>query len=150
MMKQYIFMLAMLLGPCAHAFAQVIETETVSSIRGSYTMCNNKIYEGTKVDSSKFFATVRGNQIVKSGSSNPHDILFTIVKESVYRTGDTTRQNLLFYLKGKEIFLRTKAGTFRSAGIFARDANGDYTVVGFLEPLEFFAFEIAAKAMSTQ
>ena len=125
--------------------AQAIETETVSGIRGSYTMCNNKIYEGTEVDSSKFFATVRSNQIVKLNSSNPNDVLFTIVKERVYRTADTTQQNLLFFIKGKEIFLRTKVGGFQSAGFFTKDANGDYTLVSFLEPLEYFAFEMAAK-----
>lgn len=125
--------------------AQVIETETITSIRGSYTMCNNKIYEGNKVDSSKFFATVRGNQIVKFDSSNLNDVLFTIVKERVYRTNDTTQQNLLFYIKGKEIFLKTKTGGFQSAGFFTKDSNGDYTLVSFLEPLEFFAFEMAAK-----
>lgn len=125
--------------------AQVIEKETVTSIRGSYTICNSKIYEGTKVDSSKLFASVKGNQIVKLNSSNPNDVLFTIVKERVYRTNDTTIKNLLFYIKGKEIFLRTKAGGFQSAGFFTKDPNGDYTLVSFLEPLEYFAFEMAAK-----
>jgi hypothetical protein len=127
--------------------AQVIETETITSIRGSYTMCNNKIYEGTKVDSSKFVATIKGNRIVKLNSSNPNDVLFTILKEKVYRTTDTTAQNLLFYIKGKEVFLRTKKGTFESAGFFTKDVDGNYTLVSFLEPLEYFAFEIAAKGL---
>jgi hypothetical protein len=126
--------------------AQVIETETVTSIRGSYTMCNNKIYEGTEVDPSKFYATVKANQIIKLDSSNPNDVLFTIVKERVYCTGDTTQKNLLFFIKGKEIFLRTKTGGFQSAGFFTKDSNGDYTLVSFLEPLEFFAFKMAEKA----
>jgi hypothetical protein len=108
-------------------------------------MRNNKIYEGTKVDSSKFVASIKGNQMFKLNSSNPNDFLFTIVKEKVYRTSDTTLKNLLFYIKGKEIYLRTKKDTFESAGFFTKDANGDYTLVSFLEPLEYFVFEIAAK-----
>lgn len=133
------------LFPLSSISAQSIETKTITSIRGSYTICNGKIYEGTEVDSSKFVATIKGNQMFKLNSLNPKDVLFTVVKGKVYRTSDITLKNLLFYTKGKEIYLRTKKDTFESAGFFTKDANGDYTLASFLEPLEYFVFEMAAR-----
>lgn len=126
-------------------FVSAQEIETVGSIRGIYTMCSNKIYESIKVDPSKFVASVKGNQIVKLDSSNPRDVLFTILNEKVYRSSDTSRRNLLFYLKGEEIFLRTIDGKFRYLGNIKEEISGRSRVLFFLEPIEIFALLIAAK-----
>jgi hypothetical protein len=125
--------------------AQKKDQVTVTGLHDTYTLCDNKIYEGDSINPAKFFASIRGNQIIKLASTDPRAVLFTVLDGKVYRSNRTTEENLLFYLKNDELFLRKGKDEFRSVGDISQKVDRYPMLMIFLQPMEYFALRMAAR-----
>lgn len=126
------------------ASAQKDGTITVTGFRNTYTLTGYKIYEDSFANPAKWIASINGNRILRITPNHSDEVLYTVANEKIYRTADTSKQNLLLYFKGNTIYLKTKKGTFEPAGSFVRKSDSNIRLLGYLEPLEYFAFLIAA------
>jgi hypothetical protein len=126
--------------------AQSTEIEiTVIGYGNDFKLKNNKIFEVIDSNHLNHVATVRENKIYKSDSISEKHVLYTIVGEKVYKTAVIKPQNLLFYVKDKTIYLRTKKGGYEPGAWLSDTKEG--RVLGYIEPLEYFALQMAIKRL---
>ncbi len=108
----------------------------------SYTVLQNKVYEGETTDIKNLKNTIRGNSIFKDSSTNKKDIVFTVLDGKAYKSGIIKPDSLLFYVKSNILFFRTKDGKFRNAGVYnPKDNLGGMLV--FFQEMETIAFFMA-------
>lgn len=120
-------------------------TVNVIGFHYNYELTGNKIIEIVRGAPEKQIASIRGNKIYKENSLNENDILYTILDSCVYKTSLCADSNLLCYLKGNFVLLRTKKGKFEIAGEFTSSTTGRVGLLSYLDPLEYFAILIAGK-----
>lgn len=108
-----------------------------------YLLVNNKIYEDTIANTVNLIAVIQGNKIYDYISKNHEAVLYTVMGGAVYKTATIITKNLLFYVKQRHIFLRTKKGGFEDAGKVDIKPNGaGFGMIAYLEPLECFSLLI--------